>query len=408
MNPQLWTAVAALAVAVAALLAVQLIHRLVLWHGRKWVLLRELAEHSHRPFQAAAVVLAIQFAVRFTTGYAAGTPWRRALLHLLVLGVIAAVAWLVASLLLAMEDAALARFRTDVPDNRQARRIKTQIVMLRRVTIAVIVVLTVAVMLMTFPSVRGVGTSMLASAGVIGVVAALAAQSVLGNMLAGIQLAFSDAVRLDDVVVVEGEWGRIEELTLSYVVVQIWDDRRLILPTSHFTTKPFENWTRTRAAVLGTAEFDVDWAVPVQQMREELRRVVEASDLWDGRVCVLQVTEATGGMVRVRALVSANDAPGLWDLRCLVREHLVAWIREQRPTALPRMRAEVGDADSNLSWQWVQPRRAGLRPERDVIDDARVFSGTHEADARVFSGSHEADARSNAFTGPDEPAQPRQ
>ena len=203
MNPQLWTAVAALAAAVAALLAVQLIHRLVLWYGRKLVLLRELAEHSPRPFQAAAVVLAIQFAVRFTTGYAAGTPWRRALLHLLVLGVIAAVAWLVASLLLAMEDAALARFRTDVPDNRQARRIKTQIVMLRRVTIAVIVVLTVAVMLMTFPSVRGVGTSMLASAGVIGVVAALAAQSVLGNMLAGIQLAFSDAVRLDDVVVVE-------------------------------------------------------------------------------------------------------------------------------------------------------------------------------------------------------------
>ena len=131
----------------------------------------------------------------------------------------------------------------------------------------------------------------------------------LGNVFAGIQLAFSDAVRLDDVVVVEGEWGRVEELTLSYVVVQIWDDRRLILPTSYFTSKPFQNWTRTRAAVLGTAEFDVDWSVPVQLMREELRRLVESTELWDGRVCVLQVTEAIGGMVRVRALVSAADAP---------------------------------------------------------------------------------------------------
>ena len=133
-------------------------------------------------------------------------------------------------------------------------------------------------------------------------------RALLGNVFAGLQLAFSDAVRLDDVVVVEGEWGRIEELTLSYVVVQIWDDRRLILPTSYFTSKPFQNWTRTEAAVLGTAEFDVDWSVPVQTMREELRRLVEGTELWDGRVCVLQVTDATGGMVRLRALVSAADA----------------------------------------------------------------------------------------------------
>jgi hypothetical protein len=216
---------------------------------------------------------------------------------------------------------------------------------------------------------------------------------VLSNVFAGLQLAFSDAVRLDDVVVVEGEWGRVEELTLSYVVVQLWDDRRLILPTSYFTTKPFQNWTRTRAAVLGTAEFDVDWAVPVQAMREELRRLVEGTDLWDGRVCVLQVTDATGGMVRVRALVSAADAPSLWDLRCLVREQLVGWIREQRPTALPRMRAEVGDADSELPWQWVQPRRPTRAPvEREMVEDSRLFGG-----------SRDADARSTAFAGPEEP-----
>ncbi|MFE9193320.1 mechanosensitive ion channel family protein [Micromonospora sp. NPDC007208] len=392
MQNYLETAVAALVAAAVALFLVEVVHRVTRRFGRRSLLLTELTDHAHRPFQVAGTVLAVQFAVRFTTGYAVGESWRRLLLHLLILGVIATLAWLVACLLVVVEDTALARFRVDVPDNRHARRVRTQVVMLRRLTIAVIVILTVGVMLMTFPSVRGIGAGVLTSAGVVGVVAALAAQSLLGNVFAGLQLAFSDAVRLDDVVVVEGEWGRIEELTLSYVVVQIWDDRRLILPTSYFTSKPFQNWTRTEAAVLGTAEFDVDWAVPVQTMREELRRLVEGTELWDGRVCVLQVTDATGGTVRLRALVSAADAGSLWDLRCLVREHLVAWIRDNRPTAMPRLRAELGDSTSSLSWQWVQPRRPARRlPETEAPDDARVFGG-----------SDDGDARSEAFVGPEE------
>ncbi|MEU8420578.1 mechanosensitive ion channel family protein [Micromonospora sp. NPDC048835] len=392
MQNYLETAVAALVAAAVALFLVEVVHRTTRRFGRRSLLLTELTEHAHRPFQVAGTVLAVQFAVRFSTGYAVGEGWRRLLLHLLILGVIATTAWLVASLLIVVEDTALARFRIDVPDNRHARRVRTQVVMLRRLTIAVIVILTVGVMLMTFPSVRGIGAGVLTSAGVVGVVAALAAQSLLGNVFAGLQLAFSDAVRLDDVVVVEGEWGRIEELTLSYVVVQIWDDRRLILPTSYFTSKPFQNWTRTEAAVLGTAEFDVDWAVPVQTMREELRRLCEGTELWDGRVCVLQVTDATGGMIKVRALVSAADAGSLWDLRCLVREHLVAWIRDNRPTAMPRIRTELGDSNSNLSWQWVQPRRPARRlPDTEAPDDARVFGG-----------SDDGDARSEAFVGPDE------
>jgi small-conductance mechanosensitive channel len=397
MQNYLETAVAALAAAAVALFLVEVVHRAIRRFGRRSLVMTELGDHSHRPFQVAATVLAVQFAARFSTGYAVGAPWRKALLHLLVLCVIASAAWLVASLLVVLEDTALARFRVDVPDNRHARRVRTQVVMLRRVTIAVIVILTVGVMLMTFPSVRGIGAGVLTSAGVVGVVAALAAQSLLGNVFAGLQLAFSDAVRLDDVVVVEGEWGRIEELTLSYVVVQIWDDRRLILPTSYFTSKPFQNWTRTEAAVLGTAEFDVDWAVPVQAMREELRRLVESTELWDGRVCVLQITDATGGMIRVRALVSAADAGSLWDLRCLVREHLVGWIRDNRPTAMPRTRTELGDAGSNLPWQWVQPRRPVRRlSDTDVPDDARVFGG-----------SDDGAARSEAFVGPEEPAETR-
>ncbi|GAB3803680.1 hypothetical protein GCM10027605_26040 [Micromonospora zhanjiangensis] len=205
MQAYLWTIAAALGAAAIALLVVQTVHRIVRALGRRSVLLAELAQHAHRPFQVAATVFAVQAAVRIGTGlYAVGTGWRQALLHGLVLLTIATTAWLVASLLLVCEDIALVRFRTDVPNNRQARRIRTQINILRRLTVVIIVVLALGVMLMTYPAVRGVGASVLASAGVIGALAALAAQSVLANLFAGLQLAFGGAVRLDDVVVVEG------------------------------------------------------------------------------------------------------------------------------------------------------------------------------------------------------------
>ncbi|GAB3983171.1 hypothetical protein GCM10027615_67650 [Plantactinospora veratri] len=188
------------------------------------------------------------------------------------------------------------------------------------------------------------------------------------------------------------------------MVVQIWDDRRLILPTSYFTTKPFQNWTRTQAAVLGTAEFEVDWSVPVQAMREELRRLVEGTELWDGRTCVLQVTDAVGGMVRLRALVSAADAPRLWDLRCLVREHLVGWLRDQRPSALPRLRAELGDASGRMPRQSVGSRR----PTRGGTVDNRSAEHEPPDDARLFGGTDDGEARSSAFVGPDEPVEASQ
>lgn len=371
MQSFLVTVAAALAAAVVALAVAEVIHRVVRRLGRRSTLLAELADHAYAPFRVALVLLAVQFAVRFTTEHAAGTPWRRALLHFLVLVVIAAFAWLVASLVLAVEDVTMARFRAEESDNRQARRVRTQVVMLRRLTVAVVVLLAVAVMLTTFDSVRAVGASLLASAGLAGVIAGLAAQSLLRNVFAGLQLAFSDALRLDDVVVVEGEWGRIEEITLSYVVVRIWDDRRMILPTSYFTTKPFQNWTRNRSEVTGTAVFDVDWSVSVQAMREELQRVVEASDLWDGRVCGLQVIDATGGTVRVRATVSAADAAKLWDLRCHVREQLVAWIREQKPPALPQIRAEVSDSTVEPPESGV-PDRNGRAPRQPEGEDPRA------------------------------------
>jgi small-conductance mechanosensitive channel len=368
----------------AAIVFVEIVHWIVKRIGRRSALAADLARTMHRPFLATVTLTAVQQAVRIWAG---DFPGRSGVVHVLVLLCIAAAAWLVGATLLVLEDMALARWRTDVPDNLKSRRIKTQVVMLRRVTVAAIVVLTIGVMLMTFPDIRALGASVLASAGLISVVAALAAQSTLGNVFAGLQLAFSDAIRVDDVVVVEQEWGRIEEITLTYVVLQIWDDRRLILPTSYFTTKPFQNWTRTSSAVLGTAEIDVDWATPIEPVRAELQRVCEDSDLWNGKVCVLQVTEAIDGRIRLRALVSANDAAALWDLRCLVRERLVGWIWEHQRAAVPRLRAEVEPAGPVP----VQPDR---RHEPDAGSDADSDA------ARVLSGGLDGDARGVVFGGP--------
>jgi small-conductance mechanosensitive channel len=380
---------AVVASAGAAILLVELLHWMLGRVGRRSELAADLARTAHLPFLAALTLFAIQQAIRWE---ADNFPGRGPLLHILVILFIAAFAWLVAALVLVLEDAALARWRTDVPDNLKRRRFKTQVVILRRVTVAAIVVLTLGVVLMTFPGIRALGASVLASAGLVSVIAALAAQSTLGNVFAGLQLAFSDAVRVDDVVVVEGEWGRIEELTLTYVAVQIWDDRRLLLPTSYFTTKPFQNWTRTSSAVLGTAELDVDFSTEIEPLRAELRTVCEGSPLWDGRVCVLQVTDAVGGNVRLRALVSAADAPALWDLRCLVRERLVTYVWQHQRDALPRLRAELDHS---------APASAGPAPRPEQSPHTDDGDGD---DARVFSGGRDGEERGARFAGPDDAA----
>lgn len=392
MQPVPWTVIAVVVAAVLALTVVEVIHRTVVRLGRRSLTMAELAAHAHRPFQVFSVLLAMRVAVQLSR---LDFEFKAGLLHAMGIVLIVVGAWLVATVLLALEDVAEARYNIDVPDNRYARRIRTQIVMLRRVTIAAVVIVSLGVILMTFPPVRTIGASLLASAGVIGIVAALAAQSVLGNVIAGLQLAFSDAIRLDDVVVVEGEWARVEEITLSHVVLQIWDDRRLILPTSYFTTKPFQNWTRTKSEVLGSVELDIDWTASVPQLREELHRFVLTSDLWDGRVCVLQVIDAVNGMIRLRALISATDAPSLWDLRCLVREHLVAWVRDQQPGALPRTRTEMAATDEQKSWSWLPYKE---RPAKGA--PAAAVDSEH---ARVFSGSDDGEARATAFGGPEQP-----
>ena len=288
---------------------------------------------------------------------------------------IGAGAWLLATALIFVEDLGLSRYDTGVADNRLARRAKTQGLIIRRLTVATVVVVALGAALYSFETVRAVGTSLLASAGIIGIVAAVAAQSTLANLIAGLQVAFSDAIRLDDVVIVEEEWGWVEEITLSYVVVRLWDDRRMVLPSTYFTKTPFQNWTRHSSELLGAVELDVDWRVDVVGMRAELDRILDSTDLWDGRTKVLQVTEAVAGLVRVRALVTATDAARLWDLRCHVREELVTWVQVRDGDGLPRQRVEVVEHEERRSRPAAQP--SGDRPG--------LFSGDAAGEARAAS-----------------------
>ena len=233
----------------------------------------------------------------------------------------------------------LKQHRLDVADNLQARAIHTQVIVLKKVALTVIGVFTLASMLMVFESVRQFGASILASAGVAGIVVGLAAQRSIATLLAGFQIALTQPMRVDDVVIVENEWGRVEDITLTYVVVRIWDQRSLIVPMTHFIERPFQNWTRSSSDILCTVILHLDYSVPVASLREELTRILQRSRYWDGRVNVLQVTDTKEHTVEVRALTSAADASLGWDLRCEVREHLVAFVQREHPDSLPRIRA---------------------------------------------------------------------
>jgi small-conductance mechanosensitive channel len=255
---------------------------------------------------------------------------------LLLIGVVAYILYQAVDGVAAM---VLRQHRVDVADNLQARAVHTQVVVLKRVAVALIVIFTAASMLMVFESVRQFGASILASAGIAGIIIGFAAQRSIATLLAGFQIALTQPIRVDDVVIVEGEWGRIEEITLTYVVVRIWDLRRLIVPITQFIEQPFQNWTRVSADILATVFIYVDYTVPVDALRAELTRILEASKLWDGKVNVLQVTDAKEHTLEIRALASAADAGLAWDLRCEVREQLVDFVQRNYPDSLPRFRA---------------------------------------------------------------------
>lgn len=334
-----------------------LLGRIVSWIllrvGRGRGVIEDLATLTRRPFRATLTLIAANVAVAATTD--AQARWRPGLDHLLYIAIIAALTWLVASLVVVAERRVVARFGggDTAHADRRGRRVRTQMMTMRRLVIAVVILLGLAAAVMTFPSFKQIGTTLFASAGVLSVVAGLAAQTSLGAVFAGMQISFSDAIRVGDVVVIEGEFGRIEEITLTYVVVQIWDQRRLVLPTTYFTTTPFENWTRNATELFGTVEFDLDFTVPIAEMRAELERLLSDNDQWDRRIGSLQVFDAVGGHLRVRALVSAANSDALFGLRYTVREGLVNWLQRTAPEALPRWRIEP----PGLRWD---PERVGM------------------------------------------------
>lgn len=261
--------------------------------------------------------------------------------HFLNVLLIAAVTWLLIRALSIIDDVVVARHHLDTADNLQARRLLTQTKVLSRTGMIIVGVVGFGIILMTFHGVREFGVSLLASAGLAGIVVGFAARPTLSNLIAGIQLALTQPIRLDDVVIVEGEWGRIEEITATYVIVRIWDQRRLVVPLEYFINNPFQNWTRTTADILGTIYLYADYTVPVAEVREELERIVQASEKWDGKVVGLVVTDAKERVMELRALVSAANSGNAWDLRCYVREKLVDYLQREHPGCLPRTRADL-------------------------------------------------------------------
>ncbi len=246
--------------------------------------------------------------------------------------------WVLIGAVAVIDDLIMARYDIRVRDNLKARRMHTRARVLTRSAMLVIAVAGAATMLMCFPAMRQVGTGLLASAGLVGVAVGFAAKPTLGNLIAGVQIAITEPIRLDDAVVIEGEWGWVEEITTTYVVVRIWDERRLIVPLSKFIEEPFQNWTRRRADIIGSIDLFVDYTCPLDEMRAELDRILEDNPYWDKRIKVLQVTDATERTMKIRVLVSAGDSPAAWDLRCDVRERLIRWLQREHPACLPRVR----------------------------------------------------------------------
>lgn len=223
----------------------------------------------------------------------------------------------------------------------QVRRRQTRLNLLRRLAVISIAVTSVALVFLSLPTLRTLGISLFASAGVAGIAIGLAARPAIANLLAGVQIAFSEPIRIGDQVVIEGEWGTVEDITSTYVVINIWDQRRMILPLAYFLEKPFQNWTRESPQILGTSMFYVDYSVPVEEMREQLRHILENTSLWDGRAMALQVTDCRTDTVEIRALMSARNAGGAFELRCHVREKMIEWLRCEYPHALPRTRYAI-------------------------------------------------------------------
>lgn len=324
--------------------AVVLLRLMSRWSRRTTSALDDIVvERLRRPLTFLVPILAVRLAVPLTSAPASvASPVQ----HVLLVAALVGAAWIVHATIRIVESAIETRLDLGANDNLRARQVVTSTRGLRNIADFAVFVLTAGFVLMTFDSVRQIGGTVLASAGVAGLIIGFAAQRSIATVLGGVQIALTQPIRVDDVVVVEGEWGRIEEITLTYAVIKIWDLRRLVVPISYFLEKPFQNWTRASAELLGVVELHLDFNVPVDELRAELVRILAASDKWDRKVANVQVTGTTERTMTVRPLFSAKNSSDQWDLRCEVREKLIAFVRQNYPRAFPRLRADVEGSDA--------------------------------------------------------------
>ncbi len=324
---------------VAGYLLRWVIQGLVAWitPRRRAGLVRSLSERAAAPF---GWLLSIGL-IHLVLPAAVPESWLEGARHATWAVQMLVFAWFLGRLFQVGEDSVIARLGVEKADNLRARKMQTQLKVIRQMLVALVFFLAIVIVLMSIERLRDLGAGLLASAGIAGIVLGLAAQRTLSNIIAGFLIAFTQPIRMDDVLIVEGEWGRVEEITLSYVVIRIWDLRRLIVPISYFLDQPFQNWTRTEAKILGSVMLFLDYRIPLDALRAETERLVKNHPDWDGEVCGVQVTDTTDSAIQVRLLVSAGDSGRAWNLRCALREGIVGWLAEHHPDALPRMRTRI-------------------------------------------------------------------
>jgi len=345
-----------LIVLASSVVAALVVHRVLFAAGRRLanrtgnVINSSLVRHAEGPTRWIFPLLAIILAM---PALPVRSEWIDALRRVVALGVIAALAWSVILLSNVFGDTIFARNRVDISDNLTARRIRTQISVLQRIFSIVVIVVATGFMLMTFPPIRQLGTSLLASAGLAGLVVGVAMRPTLASLIAGLQIAMTEPIRIEDVVIVEGEYGWVEEILTTYVVVRTWDLRRMIVPLSYFIEHVFQNWTRRTSDLLAYVYIYCDYTVPVEELRKEFRRLSESTPLWDRKVCNLQVSDTSEHAMQIRALSSALDSSKAWDLRCFLREHLIRFLQENYPESLPKTRGELSGK------QWEQAEAPG-------------------------------------------------
>lgn len=345
LDPALWRDVGwTLALLVGAIVVGLVGHRVLFAGLLRWskstvsLLDDAVVKHLRRPLSVTVPLALMTLVWPFSP---LADAWLSAIRQLHTIALTASLVWVCVKAVRVLEESLLCNYDLTAQNNIEARVVHTQVRVFRNLAIFLTVVVGGGIALMTFPQVQKIGVSLLASAGVAGVVIGFAAQRSIATLIAGIQIALTQPVRIDDVVIVENEWGRIEEITLTYVVVRIWDKRRLVLPITYFIEKPFQNWTRVSADIIGTVVIHTDYTVPVCDMREAYKKILDESGMWDGEAWGLQVTDANERTMQVRALLSAPDSGVQWNLRCHVREKLIGWLQQHHPEALPMTRVDA-------------------------------------------------------------------